>query len=266
MWGQLAQLAIRTFQTELLVLLGDDIEMRPPAWVDMVSGGPELCSAAYTPPLYKRVQLPHSVFKRQLAVWQGHLQQQALPHASPHLTLDVAIPSYRANPVLLEKLLTCSVTEPSVSVRFLLQIDQPKLPTAASSYISDKQEQLMHMLRVRHNKCNIGAGMTRNALLEASAAQYVVFFDDDVEPSVGCLDAYVQAARQHPEAAGFAGPTCLPHGSGLVAAAVQLSDVGFFWEAPSSNVFPKVPWAVTANMMIKNTDLRCSPDFASVAF
>jgi len=38
MWGQLAQLAIRTFQTELLVLLGDDIEMRPPAWVDMVSG------------------------------------------------------------------------------------------------------------------------------------------------------------------------------------------------------------------------------------
>ncbi len=28
MWGQLAQLAIRTFQTE----------MRPPAWVDMVSG------------------------------------------------------------------------------------------------------------------------------------------------------------------------------------------------------------------------------------
>jgi len=156
------------------------------------------------------VQLPHSVFKRQLAVWQGHLQQQELPHASPHLTLDVAVPSYRANPVLLEKLLTrrrarCSVTEPAVSLRFLLQIDQPKLPITASSYISEKQEQLLHMLRVRHNKCNIGAGMTRNALLEASAAQYVVFFYDDVEPSVGCLDAYVQAARQHPEAAGCAG-------------------------------------------------------------
>lgn len=157
------------------------------------------------PPLYKRVQLPHPVFKRQLAAWQGHLQQQALPHANPHLTMDVAIPSYRANPALLEKLLTCSVTEPAVSVRFLLQIDQPKLPTRASSYISEKQEQLLHMLRVRHNKCNIGAGMTRNALLEASAAQYVVFFDDAVEPSLGCLDAYVQAARQHPEAAGFAG-------------------------------------------------------------
>ena len=168
------------------------------------AGGPELCSVVYTPPLYKREHLPHSVFKRQLAVWQGHLQQQALPHASPHLTLDVAMPSYRANPVLLEKLLTCSMTEPAVSIRFLLQIDQPKLPTTASSYVSEKQEQLLHMLRVRHNKSNIGAGMTRNALLEASAAQYVVFFDDDVEPSVGCIDAYVQA-RQHPEAAAFAG-------------------------------------------------------------
>lgn len=54
MWGQLAQLAIGTFQTELLVLLGDDIEMRPPAWVDMVSGklsGPwktVTCRCAYT--------------------------------------------------------------------------------------------------------------------------------------------------------------------------------------------------------------------------
>ncbi|KAL0050914.1 hypothetical protein WJX82_009838 [Trebouxia sp. C0006] len=111
--------------------------------------------------------------------------------------------------------------------------------------------QSMHAVTVVNKR-----GMTRNALLEASAAQYVVFFYDDVEPSLGCLDAYVQAARQHPEAAGFAGPTCLPHGPGLVAAAVQLSDVGFFWEAPSSTVFPKVPWAVTANMMIKNTNLR----------
>ena len=37
---------------------------------------------------------------------------------------------------------------------------------------------------------------------------------------------------------------------------MQLSDVGFFWEAPSSPTFPMVPWAVTANLMIKNTDIR----------
>lgn len=55
-----------------------------------------------------------------------------------------------------------------------------------------------------------------------------------------------------------AGPTCLPHAPGLVAGAVQLSDVGFFWEAPSNPTFPMVPWAVTANLMIKNTDIRFS--------
>lgn len=53
-----------------------------------------------------------------------------------------------------------------------------------------------------------------------------------------------------------AGTTCLPHGPGLVAGAVQLSDVGFFWEMPGNPAFPKVPWAVTANMMVKNTDSR----------
>lgn len=38
MWGQLALVAKRVFQSELLVLLGDDIEMRPTAWVDLISG------------------------------------------------------------------------------------------------------------------------------------------------------------------------------------------------------------------------------------
>ena len=41
-----------------------------------------------------------------------------------------------------------------------------------------------------------------------------------------------------------------------MAGAVQLSDVGFFWEAPGMPSFPKVPWAVTANLMIKNTGIR----------
>ena len=95
-----------------------------------------------------------------------------------------------------------------MSLRFLLQIDQPKVPAAATDYIVSKQEQMMHKLRVRHNASNLGAGMTRNALLDAAAAHYVIFFDDDVEPSAGCIDAYVHAARQHPDAAGFAGQVC----------------------------------------------------------
>ena len=55
-----------------------------------------------------------------------------------------------------------------------------------------------------------------------------------------------------------AGPSCLPHGPGLIAAAVQLSNVGFFWEAPAYAAFAEVPWAVTANVMFKNTNNRYS--------
>lgn len=63
----------------------------------------------------------------------------------------------------------------------------------------------MHRLRVRINESNLGASATRNAMLDASYADYVIFFDDDVIPAEGCLNAYVQAFRRHPLALGFAG-------------------------------------------------------------
>lgn len=128
-----------------------------------------------------------------------------MPDEPAYLTVDIAIPSYRANPAQLEKLLDSSVTEPNVSLWVLLQIDQPMLSATAKEYIKGKQDQMMHKLRVRYNPCNLGAGETRNQLLGASCAQYIIFFDDDVEPTSQCIDEYVRAARQHPKAPGFAG-------------------------------------------------------------
>ena len=160
--------------------------------------------------MYTRVTVPHHLFKQELSLWQQLLLQENSSF-QPHMTIDVAIPSHRANPQLLQKLLDCPVTEHNVSLRFLLQIDQPKLPATAAKWIHNKQTEMMHNLRVRCNASSIGAGMTRNVLLNASAAQYVIFFDDDVEPSAECVDNYVRAAREHPEAAGFAGmePCCM---------------------------------------------------------
>lgn len=138
----------------------------------MTAGGPQLCKHGYTPPLYERVQVPHKLFKQQLLAWQRTLQRQ-MPDSLPYLTVDVAIPSYRANPDQLEKLLRSSLTEPNVSLRVLLQIDQPRPSAIATTYIWAKQNQLMHKLRVRYNTCNLGAAETRNQLLEASSAQYI---------------------------------------------------------------------------------------------
>ena len=144
------------------------------------------------------------MFKQHLQEWKHQLQLKN-PTYTPYLTIDIAIPSYRADPTALQALLNSTTTEPNVSLRVLLQIDQPQIPTSTSTWLRQQQECKMHQLRVRQNSTNIGAGMTRNALLDASAADYVIFFDDDVQPSPGCIDAYVRAARTHPTAAGFAG-------------------------------------------------------------
>ena len=51
-----------------------------------------------------------------------------------------------------------------------------------------------------------GASHSRNRLLEeACGAHYAVFWDDDVEPQPGCLDAYVAAFKAHPDEVAFAG-------------------------------------------------------------
>lgn len=170
----------------------------------VLTGGPQLCKG-YTPPLYERVQVPHHLFKQELSVWQHTLQERMRAHKAAHLTVDIAVPSYRANHAQLEKLLDSSVTEPNVSLRVLLQIDQPTPPVTTTKYLTGKQNQMMHRLRVRYNATNLGAGETRNQLLDASSAQYIIFFDDDVTPTAGCINAYIRAARQHPEAPGFAG-------------------------------------------------------------
>lgn len=58
-----------------------------------------------------------------------------------------------------------------------------------------------------------GAAETRNRLLdEACGVDYVIFWDDDITPLPGCIDAYVESFKKHPEDAGFAGvqmPACL---------------------------------------------------------
>ena len=68
-----------------------------------------------------------------------------------------------------------------------------------------RQCQMLHRLCIGTNAQNLGAGGTRSALLDSSAADYVIFFDDDVEPTPGCVDAYVRTFRANPQAAAFNG-------------------------------------------------------------
>jgi GT2 family glycosyltransferase len=43
------------------------------------------------------------------------------------------------------------------------------------------------------------SGVCAMHFLQESLAEYVILWDDDIKPSPGCLAAYVQAFREHPE-------------------------------------------------------------------
>ena len=57
------------------------------------------------------------------------------------------------------------------------------------------------------NLCPLPQGAsTRNRLLdEAWGAEYAVFWDDDIAPQLGCLDAYIASFKEHPTELAFAG-------------------------------------------------------------
>jgi glycosyltransferase involved in cell wall biosynthesis len=88
---------------------------------------------------------------------------------------------------------------PAADVKFILVVDNPDLPPSLRHWIRTLQHRLLHRLRVRVHAVNLGASAARNRCLDESLADFIVFFDDDVVPAEGCLDAYVRAFLDHPE-------------------------------------------------------------------
>ena len=147
----------------------------------------------------------------------------------------------------------------------LVQVDNPSATEATLVWLREQQLRRLDSMRVRLASTNEGAAAARNRLLdEAWPCDLVIFWDDDVLPSPACVDAYVDACRAHPEAAGFAGPTFLPRCPRLLPTAIHMSDVSFFWEAPLTlydQGHTHVPWAVTANCAFRKTALRFREGF-----
>ncbi|KAK9841208.1 hypothetical protein WJX74_001898 [Apatococcus lobatus] len=261
------------------------VRMLPEITVENRRGGVQVPSQNYTEPSYSRVPVPHELIQKLLDEWSQRLRASkyassikatraelsSADHRHPGVTLqqsyiavDVLIPSYRASPERLEQLLSASKDVQGASVKFLVQVDNPHVTTTTQAWLDAQQNIMLNKLKVRRNTINMGAGLTRNTLLDNSHAEYVIMFDDDVIPMADTLQAYVNAFKAHPNAAGFAGPSYLPHEATLLASAIHLSDVSFFWEAAADPAFEKLPWAVTANMAFKKSSLkgvRFQPNF-----
>lgn len=259
-----------------------------------VFAGPGVGSSSAPPPRYTRVPLPLAQLADLLASARARLLA-ASPGAQRRLQVAVAVPTYRVNTTSLGRILDAAeCSDPSADVRrgcashffsptlvahdvaatthkirltmlcrVLIQVDNPEPSPEALAWLRVKQASRLHHLRVRLAATNGGAAAARNRLLdEALGCDLIVFFDDDVQPNPGCLDAYVAACQRWPQETGFAGPTVLPRApTRLLPTAIHMSDVSFFWEAPATLGWSHVPWAVTANMAVRQTVVRFRDGF-----
>lgn len=168
--------------------------------------------------------------------------------AAPFVTIDVVVPSFRTPCELLRRM-TSLHDPPGCSVKYIIVVDDPSAPN-----LNEILELQSERVRVRVNPKNVGASASRSRGLAEACAEWVLFFDDDVEVTQACLDAYaVAAAERGAHYSGFVGSTILPPVANLLHEATRLSDITFFYNLPKW-MGETVPWGVTANIMVRRVD------------
>jgi GT2 family glycosyltransferase len=167
------------------------------------------------------------------------------------LTLDVVVPSYRVQLNLLEAILSLEAS-PTCSTMLILIIDDPHSPAIAEL---ERRFGARADVRIRVNSVNLGASRSRNRGLYESAAEWVFFLDDDVQPAPDLLIAAERAIRAAPDAAGFVGSVRFPRAVSVRTTAIHLAGVLNFWDiadkwAPADGA-DDVPWGVTASLIVR---------------
>ncbi|KIY53636.1 glycosyltransferase family 2 protein [Fistulina hepatica ATCC 64428] len=160
------------------------------------------------------------------------------------LTIDVVVPSYRVDMRYLERILDLKPS-PTASTMFIIIVDNPL--AASLGGLRAKYEHRTDV-RIRVNQQNMGASASRNRGLAESAAEWVLFLDDDVMPEPDLLVNLEKSARKYPQVAGFVGDTRFPDADTIFKAAVHFAGVTYFWSIAAScaNFADDIPWGVTA--------------------
>ncbi|KIK36718.1 glycosyltransferase family 2 protein [Suillus luteus UH-Slu-Lm8-n1] len=173
----------------------------------------------------------------------------SFPTATRKMTLDVVIPSYRVLLPFLDAILALKES-PTCETMFIIIIDNPH-----SSKIIELEAKYAHRpdIRIRVNESNLGASASRNRGMKESAADWILFLDDDVTPQDDILVEAEKAIRSNPRAAGFIGNTFFPVASTIFTNAVHLAGVTHFWDiaAKMPQNESDMPWGVTANLIAR---------------
>ncbi|KAG2143095.1 glycosyltransferase family 2 protein [Suillus clintonianus] len=174
---------------------------------------------------------------------------RSLPDAARKMTLDIIIPSYRVQLPFLDPILALKES-PTCETMFIIIIDNPHSPK-----ITELEAKYAHRpdVRIRVNKSNLGASASRNRGMKESAADWILFLDDDVTPQADILIEAEKIIRLNPQAAGFIGNTYFPVASTIFTNAVHLAGVTFFWDiaAKMPQNESDMPWGVTANLIAR---------------
>lgn len=176
------------------------------------------------------------------------------------ITIDVVVPSYRVNIIALRKIL--SIKQPmDVATMFFIIIDNPSAHNTPA--VQQLERDFLGRVRVRNLPTNMGASAARNRGIDESAADWILFLDDDVEPNADILYHYSQAIKHRGlKTCGFVGLTGFPDSSSSkISNAAYLSHSLFFWSI--SKEFPDQPvaWGVTANLLMRRTKVRFRTEF-----
>ena len=177
----------------------------------------------------------------------------AKPFLKETITLDVLVPSFRADLDTLQRI--CELDVPSgCSTQVVIVIDDPTKKDVRQLL----EKKYGHRVRVRANDGNLGASASRNRALDESAAEWVLFLDDDVHPDNLILHSYVDAIRAHGDyVSGFVGPTQMPPPSNVYCAGIELVWLLYFWSKHvRSRKNDEVPWGVTAQLCTRRIEVR----------
>ncbi len=164
-------------------------------------------------------------------------------------TIDVLVPSFRLDVAPLVAILDL-VPPAGVAVRWIIVVDDPgaEVPDEVARRIDGSTARLLR------NASNLGSAASRNAALDASTAEWVLFLDDDVTPEPELLIRYAEAQGANPDALGFFGPTRFVPGTTMYQRGVEVSDILTFFRV--ATYLRALPWAPTSNVMARGDAAR----------
>lgn len=209
-------------------------------------------------------------------VIHDYLTQQEIG-VETKLLLDVVVPTYRIGVEYLERICRLAVPD-TMRTTFIIVVDNPdKLLTATGQDDVDEAAQILEKrlelasfnhetqstnnIRVRCNHVNSGASASRNRGLDESAADFVLFLDDDVIPNHDLLQQYndsldelkLQEQGSDRNILGLVGLVRFPRHPQMSwkHAAVLMSYLTFMFEIAENPIYKDPAWGVTANILIR---------------